>query len=201
MSAKMGRLIGGLNPSAPAGGAAVMRRFSKDEVLERLRRGKVVRNAVIAESLDLRVLCQKGYKIQLPIRFVGCHLRGLEASRLGFHERIFLKGCTIQSAENAFDSSWFVAGLGVEKCTFESAVSFQCGGHNQQGTEVVLVDNTFKGFVNFFDCWFEGPVEVRGCRFKGGTNLLGNQGKPFQVTFDVPPILEDNLGDLNVDRE
>ena len=34
--------------------------------------------------------------------------------------------------------------------------------------------------MNFFDCWYEGPFEVRRCTFRKGTNLFGNKGEPFK---------------------
>jgi hypothetical protein len=61
---------------------------------------------------------------------------------------------------------------------------------------VELVDSRFRGFVNFFDCQYDGPLVVRRCHFDGGTNLLGNVGQPFVVGFAVPPIVEDTTGDL-----
>jgi hypothetical protein len=63
----------------------------------------------------------------------------------------------------------------------------------------VLERTTFGGFVNFFDCWFTGPVVIRRCRFEGGTNLLGNGGQSVAVQFDVPPAIEENLRNLGVD--
>jgi hypothetical protein len=95
--------------------------------------------------------------------------------------------------------AYFFAGLRVAGCTFESPVDFQCGGHNEGEHEVVLYATAFRGFVNFFDCWFRGPVVVRDCRFEGGTNLLGNRGQPYEVHFDVPPVIEDDEGNLGLD--
>lgn len=54
--------------------------------------------------------------------------------------------------------------------------------------------------MSFFDCWFEAPVLVRECRFPAGTNLLGNIGAPHQVQFDVPAVIEGNVGRLDIDQ-
>jgi hypothetical protein len=175
-----------------------VRTLSAAEALGLLRRGEAVRDARILEPLDLRALTE-GDELFLPVHFADCLLRQVEAVDLQFHERVALQNCTVQSADSAFFAAYFVGGLSVTGCTFESEVDFQCGGHNQGGAVVALEGNTFRGFVNFFDCWFEGPVVVRRYRFEGGTNLLGNQGHPCRVTFDVPPVIEENFGDLALD--
>jgi hypothetical protein len=156
-----------------------------------------VRNAAVAESIDLRAVCEED-ELRLPICFAGCNLRRIEAVCVRFHEPVVLEGNVIE-AEGTFFASYFLAGLRVASCQFGSVVDVQGGGHNEGKREILLLNTTFKGFVNFFDCWFEGPVVVRGCRFEAGTNLLGNRGKPFAVQFDVPPVIEDNFGELSVD--
>lgn len=41
---------------------------------------------------------------------------------------------------------------------------------------------------------------VRSCRFEGRTNLLGKKGRPYAVQFNVPPVVEENAGDLGAQR-
>lgn len=172
-------------------------RFGKD-VLELLNRGEPVRDADVVEPLDLRLLCD-GDALHVPIRLAGCRLAGLSGACVQFHAPVVLENCTIEAAEGSFFAAYFLAGLRVSGCTFRSPLDLQCGGHNQGGSEVVLTDSIFKGFVNFFDCWFEGPVMIRRCRFEGGANLLGNKGQPCEVRFDLPPVIEDNVGALDLD--
>ena len=73
------------------------------------------------------------------------------------------------------------------------------GGHNMDGTEFRLEHCEFGAFADFYDEWFMGPVRIKGCAFRGGTNLLGMKGQPYQVTFDVEPIIESNTGRLDLD--
>jgi hypothetical protein len=174
-----------------------MRTQFGDAVLDLLRRGEPVRNATFADPLDLRLLCE-GDDLRVPVRLTGCRLRRLDAACVQFHEPVVLEGCTVESPA-CFFATYFLAGLRVQGCTFSSALDFQCGGHNQGGSAILLADCTFRGFVNFFDCWFEGPVVVRRCHFQGGTNLLGNKGQPYEVRFDVPPVIEGNEGELGRD--
>jgi hypothetical protein len=175
-----------------------MRTLSAREVLDRLGRGEPVRDAQVSVPFDLRVLCD-GDDLCVPVRLAGCRLAGLSAACVQFHDPVVLKHCTVESAEGAFFAAYFLAGLHLSGCSFQSAVDFQCGGHNKAPRAVLIEDTTFAGFVNFLDCWFEGPVAVRRCRFEAGTNLLGNKGRPYEVQFDLPPVIEGNHGDLGLD--
>lgn len=56
----------------------------------------------------------------------------------------------------------------------------------------------FIHFVNFFDCWYLGPVVIRRCHFVAGTNLLGNVDQPFVTSFKIPPVIEDTTGTLTM---
>jgi hypothetical protein len=79
-------------------------------------------------------------------------------------------------------------------------LDFQAGGHNKQGNPLVITNNDFKEFVNFFDCWYENEVAIINNKFHKGTNLLG---KPFDipVRFDIQPDIRNNTGQLNLDNE
>ncbi len=175
-----------------------MRTLSADEVLERLGRGEPVHDARVSVPLDLRGHCD-GDDVRVPIRLAGCRLAGLSAACVQIHEPVVLERCTVESAEGTFFAAYFLAGLHITGCSLQSAVDFQCGGHNKAPRAVLVEDSTFAGFVNFLDCWFEGPVVVRRCRFEVGTNLLGNRGRPYEVRFEVPPLIEGNHGDLGRD--
>ena len=65
--------------------------------------------------------------------------------------------------------------------------------------KVIIENNIFEEFVDFGDCWFKGTVIIRNNQFKKGTNLLGNQDKPYKVTFDKKPCIENNTGNLAMD--
>ena len=54
--------------------------------------------------------------------------------------------------------------------------------------------------MDFEDCCFEGPVVIRDYRFEQGSNLLGRQGQPTIVHFDVAPERVGNVGPLDLDR-
>ena len=77
---------------------------------------------------------------------------------------------------------------------------FQAGGHNKNGNPVIILNNNFKGFVNFFDCWYENEVTICNNNFLKGTNILGKPNN-ISVTFYKKPIIKDNIGQLDLDNE
>jgi uncharacterized protein (TIGR02996 family) len=169
------------------------------EVLAALRRGEPICDTTVEGLLDLHLLCE-GDDLRLPVRLGGCRLQGLDGVCIQFHRPVLLGYCTVEGVEGrSFYAAYFLGGLHVTGCSFESSVDFQCGGHNQAGHAFVLEGTSFRGFVDFFDCWFTGPVMIRGCTFERGTNLLGNLHTPGRVQFDVPPCIEGNKGRLDCD--
>ena len=133
------------------------------------------------------------------VHFRRCALSNLDAANVAFRGRFVLEDCVIDAAQFTF--TYFLGGLQILRCTFRSDLDFQSGGHNSGTAPCRIEDSSFEGFVNFADCWFEGPVQVGGCRFARGTNLLGNKRSPLEVRFDVPPIVAENLGALDLDGE
>lgn len=148
--------------------------------------------------MSLRRLCE-GDLLNRPVRIDGCSLPELDASFVEFADSVILERCQFGRAQ--LYAAYFLAGVVVRGCTFADAVDFQCGGHNRGGALVQLEDNVFQGFVNFVDCWYEGPFELRRCTFKAGTNLLGNKGEPFEVRFDVAPVVTENIGVIDQDGQ
>jgi hypothetical protein len=88
-------------------------------------------------------------------------------------------------------------GLTIANCTVaEPQIMF--GGHNKDGS-VLIQDSAFQSFADFYDCWFMGPVILKNVRFEKGSNLLGMVGEPYQVKFDVEPVMENIFGNLHSD--
>jgi hypothetical protein len=76
-----------------------------------------------------------------------------------------------------------------------------CGGHNTIDKQVTISDSLFNGYVDMFDAWFTGPVNVTGCNFRKGTNLLGNKEKAWEVRFDTEPYIKNNIGKLDLNGD
>jgi len=86
----------------------------------------------------------------------------------------------------------------MQGCVVHEFVRFQSGGHNDEH-EFAIIDTRFESFVDFEDCWFTGPFRLENVTFAAGTNLLGNLDTPVPVSFDVPPIITNTRGTLDMD--
>lgn len=130
--------------------------------------------------------------------FENCIVDYFSGSVTHFEKPVKLINCHFKKCQ--FISTYFLGGLLIDHCTFDDYLDFQTGGHNKTGSSIIMTNNDFKGFVNFFDCWYENEVIIRNNTFHQGTNLIG---KPHNipVTFDKEPIIKDNFGQLNLDNE
>ncbi|MGD1002656.1 MAG: hypothetical protein ABSA67_18355 [Candidatus Brocadiia bacterium] len=181
-----------------------MKRISAIEALQRLKAGSAVINAEVLEPIDLLALCPphpqlKPDSIPQRIEFRACRLNSLDAITAFFQERLTLIDTRVEAQHGSFWCCYFLKGAQIERCEFISQVDFSCGEGNKDGSIFALKDTVFHEFVDFTDYIFDGPVEIHGCRFEKGTNLLGNRGQPHVVRFRVPPILEANEGRMDID--
>ena len=130
--------------------------------------------------------------------FENCIVENLFAIGQQFKKRVKLTNCHFKNCDFTF--VYFLGGLTIDNCTFDNYLDFQAGGHNKIDNPVIITNNDFKDFVNFFDCWYENEVIICKNNFHKGTNLLG---KPFNipVTFDKEPIITDNIGQLDLNNE
>lgn len=157
--------------------------------LEWLRAGRPVCGYHIVGKLEV----YNYIHIDYPVEIENCWVEELAGPAMSYRQPVQLLNSHFVRCEFVF--AYFLHGLTIEGCTFESYLDFQAGGHNKPGYSIQLLNNTFHGFVNFFDCWYEANVQVEGNDFCQGTNLLGApQGYP--VEFDVPPIILNNTGAL-----
>ena len=130
--------------------------------------------------------------------FENCIIEYFSGNITHFDKHVRLINCHFKKCQ--FVSSYFLGGLTIDNCTFDNYLDFQAGGHNKTGNPVIITNNNFKDFVNFFDCWYENEVIISNNKFQKGTNLLG---KPHNipVTFDIEAIIKDNIGQLDIDNE
>lgn len=130
--------------------------------------------------------------------FENCILDFFSGILTPFNKPVRLINCHFKKCHFSF--SYFLGGLIIDNCTFESYLDFQAGGHNRKGNPVIITNNEFKDFVNFFDCWYEDEVIISNNIFHKGTNLLG---KPHStpVTFNIKAIIKDNIGQIDFDNE
>ena len=160
-----------------------------------LAQGRAMSGVRIDQTLDFSTW---GIEIEIsePITIEDCVLDSLKAVCCYFQSPVVLRNTKILG-DASFYAGYFFRGLCITGCEFLGELDFQCGGHNKNDNKVILKSTRFDGFVNFFDCWYEGPFIVRDCNFNGGTNLLGNKGQSYEVQFDVPAVIEGTIGKLD----
>lgn len=130
--------------------------------------------------------------------FENCIFEYFSGSVTQFGKPVRITNCHFKSCQFVF--TYFFGGLLIDNCTFDKYLDFQAGGHNKTGNSVIINNNNFKEFVNFFDCWYENEVIISNNKFQKGTNLLG-QPNNIPVTFDKEAIINDNTGQLDLDNE
>jgi hypothetical protein len=159
--------------------------------------GMPVRDAQIRGAWRLRDMAT-AEQITVPLVMQRCVVDKLDASFAYYHAPVVLTDVHVVGGCN-LRAGYFYGGFSALRCRFYGTFDAESGGHNRNGSVYSLVDCHFEKFANFGDDWFEGPVVVRGCTFRRGTNLLGSKGQPAEVNFEVSPVVEGNVGvmDLN----
>lgn len=94
---------------------------------------------------------------------------------------------------------WFKKGLVLKNNQIINYVDYQMGGHNE--SRILIEGNLFHDFVNFFDCQFEKELIIQNNIFAKGCNLFGNLNEGFKNTFNIEPIIKNNIGSMNDDGE
>lgn len=174
-----------------------MNAMDASHALDLLQSGQPLQG-VHVDTLDLGSFWGHGQdEVRVPIIVRDSRIDALDSSCLAFHQRFIFERCHLGNV--VCFATYFLAGAQFIECTFDGPVTFECGGHNEPPASFILNDCTFADFVNFFDCWYPGPVDIRRCHFVAGTNLLGNVNQPFVTSFDLPPLIEDNTGTLSMD--
>jgi hypothetical protein len=153
-----------------------------------------IEDSIIIEKLDLTNL---SYKIEKNIVIKNSIIREIHSSSIKFSENVILDSSQIGKC--SFSYAYFIKGLSINNCVFDGYLDFEAGGHNKK--LVSITNSKFNSFVDFFDTWFQGEVIIRDNHFMGGSNLLGNVGKPYETQFDVPPIIENNFGKMDFDGD
>ena len=166
--------------------------ISGQQATELIRNHQSIRDKVVIGTINLTELIDESEKLSLIID--NSLIEELTASSVMFKKQVILRSSTFRTCDFTF--TYFLGGLIIADSIFESYLDFQCGGHNEKEKTIEIVNSTFNGFVNFFDCIYNGPMIIKNNRFQKGTNILGNQGKPFVTQFDSVLEINNNLGPL-----
>lgn len=159
-----------------------------------LRDGVLLLDSYISGELKI----ETGETWDKTVILENCVLENFSGAVTQFNQPVRLINCHFKKCQFAF--TYFLSGLVIDNCLFDNYLDLQAGGHNKAGKSIIIKNNYFAGFVNFFDCWYESEVIIIENHFQKGTNLLG---KPHNipVSFDVKPTIHGNLGQLDSDQE
>lgn len=167
--------------------------ISAERVIDLVISGQHINDCYIDGKITL-----EGFEaFEKPIIFKNCVIDFFSGSSTIFKDKVSFSNCHFKNCSFIF--TYFESGLSIEGCVFDKYLDFQAGGHNKTGA-VALTSNEFKGFVNFFDCWYESDVNISTNIFHEGTNLLGSPHN-IPVTFDKTPVIEGNSGKINYNDE
>lgn len=123
-----------------------------------------------------------------------CVIHVLDLSTIEFHGKVTIRNCIIDKLN--LHCTWFAEGLEFMGNIVMSDIDYQMGGHNND--VMVISDNIFHGFFDFFDCHFENQLNVENNIFMKGTDLILRENKGFDNYFHGELVLSSNIGKLNV---
>lgn len=168
--------------------------ISIDRATDLIKDGQPLTNIYVDGELKIEVKDT----LDKEVVFENCIIENFVAIGMQFDKPVRLTNCHFKNCQFAFVYFW--GGLTIDNCTFDNYLDFQSGGHNKKGNPIIITNNDFKDFVNFFDCWYENEVIISNNKFHKGTNLLG---KPHNipVTFNIEANIKANIGQLDLDNE
>ena len=123
-----------------------------------------------------------------------CLIRELDMTAINFSGKVTIRNCIIDQL--VLHCTWFIEGLEFTGNVVMSDIDYQMGGHNNE--EMVISNNIFHGFFDFFDCHFEKQLTVENNIFLRGTDLLLRENKGFDNLFEGGLIVADNIGKLDI---
>jgi hypothetical protein len=171
-----------------------LRNISSEEAIDWIFYNQILKNSLVSGKMEMEVEI-----FNHDIIIDNCVINYFKGTNVQYQKPVKFKDSKFKNCDFSF--SFFVGGLEVINCSFEGYLDFQCGGHNKNNNSINLENSTFKDFVNFYDCSFEGPVILKGNDFQKGTNIFGNKGMPYETGLKTAPIIENNKGQMNIDGE
>ncbi|HVI48130.1 MAG TPA: hypothetical protein VM802_24900 [Chitinophaga sp.] len=153
---------------------------------------------MVKENQNIDFLNRDDFKDHNVVHLVNCLINTIDL--IGVFELnvyLIIEDCIINNLK--IHSCWFVNGLLLKNNIIRNYVDYQMGGHNVN--PIVIEGNVFTGFLNFFDCQFENCIELKNNVFEKGTNLLGNKGEGFENSFANGWVVENNVGNIDIDGD
>jgi len=166
--------------------------ISAQRAADILKSGQILADAYI--NGEIKIMGESECATEINIS--NCVVEYFEGSATTFTQPVKFINSHFKDCRLTF--SFFLKGLVIENCTFDSYLDLQSGGHSQAGYPIIIKNNNFLDFVNFFDCWYMTDVFITGNTFSKGTNI---ESKTQLITFDITPVISDNIGQTDVESE
>jgi hypothetical protein len=132
-------------------------------------------NDLFFEDIDLIGEFKVTDKFKHSIIFKNCNIENISIISCELFGVVKFINCKIVKCN--FSWTYFYLGLLIENCNFDNSVDFQISGHNNE--TIIISNNIFNGFVNFFDCTFYEKFQMTHNVFHKGTNILGFYGEMY----------------------
>jgi hypothetical protein len=169
-----------------------MHNITKEKALGLLDAGQPIKDSYVDGKIEIVI----SGSWDMDVTIENCIVESFRGNVTQFEKTVRFTNTHFKNCE--FLYSYFIGGLIIEHCTFDSYLDFQAGGHNKPTHEIIIRNSDFNEFVNFFDCWYQGPISIIENRFHKGTNI----GSEKQlITFDFPPTIKNNVGQLDIESE
>ncbi|AEA45692.1 hypothetical protein [Fluviicola taffensis] len=152
------------------------------------------------EKIDLTSLMQSDkFDFNTELIFENCNIHSIGDSIKLYSKKISFIDCEIGSIW--FQGTHFIGGLELKNCSVSNYSYLQAIGHNLAPNEFIIDNCVFNDYVDFFDCYFEGPVQITNNDFRQGTNIGIYLQRPFGILADINYKIENNKGDIFKDDE
>lgn len=137
----------------------------------------------------------ENYDFNTELVFSNCKIESFNATVQFVGKPIIFRNCEIGAIW--CHATYFFAGLEMVNCTVNEASTFDCGVHNLN-PNIFIIDNcTFHGHLDFFDVYFEGPVQITNNDFKEGSSIKLYLDVPHGIKEGMPFKVENNKGQLD----
>lgn len=127
--------------------------------------------------------------------FEDCTINSFNASTRTLGRPITFKRCKIGAIW--CHGTYFHGGLNLLESVVDEFSSFDCGVHNWAPNKFVINHCVFHDFLDFFDVFFQGPIEITNNDFKAGTNINLYIDAPYGREKGTPVRIENNRGQLD----
>jgi hypothetical protein len=154
------------------------------------------------EEIDLSIKFKgipEDIDINTELIFSNCRIDSFSVYVQLLNRKLVFNECII--GKILFFGTHLIGGFEMRNCVIENLACFDAIGHNINPNKFIVDSCTFNVFANFFDCWFEGPVNISNNNFKQGTNIGFYLNPPYGIEAGLEFKLENNIGNIYLENE